>query len=329
MHSTCVAPASTPASVFATASPRSLWQCDGERRPASSSGQCRRTSRRNAAYSCGQRVADRVRQVDDRCAGLDRGRGRRSARKSGSERVASSARELDLVDAPARRAPRAPRACSTHLGRREAELPLHVDRARRDEDVKPRAARLRERLDGRVDVLGARAGERRDARPARRTRRRRGRPRSRRATRSAKPASITSTPRRSSWAAISAFSSGCSAMPGDCSPSRSVVSKIVILRLATDSSSSALRSEAHFWCDEVGVCAREARGRKLPLEGENRDDDDRNQAARSQRRRAAEWVSARSVIALGLAVLPPARPICQAGRRIFGLCAPGRASFTL
>jgi hypothetical protein len=46
----------------------------------------------------------------------------------------------------------------------------------------------------------------------------------------AKPASITSTPSRSSWAATSAFSSGCSAMPGDCSPSRSVVSKIAILR---------------------------------------------------------------------------------------------------
>ena len=45
------------------------------------------------------------------------------------------------------------------------------------------------------------------------------------------PASTMSTPSRSSWVAISTFSSGDSAMPGDCSPSRSVVSKIVILRL--------------------------------------------------------------------------------------------------
>ena len=50
----------------------------------------------------------------------------------------------------------------------------------------------------------------------------------------AKPASITSTPRSSSWFAISTFSSVCSAMPGDCSPSRSVVSQIAILRELTE-----------------------------------------------------------------------------------------------
>src|SRR3954454_13913363 len=41
-----------------------------------------------------------------------------------------------------------------------------------------------------------------------------------------KPASITSTPRRASCCAISSFSAVLSEMPGDCSPSRSVVSKI-------------------------------------------------------------------------------------------------------
>ena len=41
-----------------------------------------------------------------------------------------------------------------------------------------------------------------------------------------KPASITSTPSRASWCAISTFSWVCSEMPGDCSPSRSVVSKM-------------------------------------------------------------------------------------------------------
>src|SRR6476620_8203474 len=40
------------------------------------------------------------------------------------------------------------------------------------------------------------------------------------------PASMTSTPRRASWWAISSFSAVLSEMPGDCSPSRSVVSKI-------------------------------------------------------------------------------------------------------
>ena len=41
-----------------------------------------------------------------------------------------------------------------------------------------------------------------------------------------KPASITSTPRRASCWAISSFSCVLSEIPGDCSPSRSVVSKI-------------------------------------------------------------------------------------------------------
>ena len=40
------------------------------------------------------------------------------------------------------------------------------------------------------------------------------------------PASITSTPRRASWSAISSFSPTSSEIPGDCSPSRRVVSKI-------------------------------------------------------------------------------------------------------
>ncbi len=41
-----------------------------------------------------------------------------------------------------------------------------------------------------------------------------------------KPPSITSTPRRASCVAISTFSCVFSEIPGDCSPSRSVVSKI-------------------------------------------------------------------------------------------------------
>ena len=42
-----------------------------------------------------------------------------------------------------------------------------------------------------------------------------------------KPASMMSTPSRASWCAISSFSCLFSEMPGDCSPSRSVVSKIL------------------------------------------------------------------------------------------------------
>src|SRR6185437_3939376 len=41
-----------------------------------------------------------------------------------------------------------------------------------------------------------------------------------------KPASMMSTPSRASWCAISSFSCLLSEIPGDCSPSRRVVSKI-------------------------------------------------------------------------------------------------------
>ena len=41
-----------------------------------------------------------------------------------------------------------------------------------------------------------------------------------------KPASMMSTPRRASWRAMSSFCLHVSAAPGDCSPSRSVVSKM-------------------------------------------------------------------------------------------------------
>jgi hypothetical protein len=45
----------------------------------------------------------------------------------------------------------------------------------------------------------------------------------------AKPASITSTCRRSSWRAMRSFSSRVIEAPGDCSPSRRVVSKMMSL----------------------------------------------------------------------------------------------------
>ena len=45
----------------------------------------------------------------------------------------------------------------------------------------------------------------------------------------AKPASITSTRRRSSWRAMRSFSSLVMLAPGDCSPSRKVVSKMMSL----------------------------------------------------------------------------------------------------
>jgi hypothetical protein len=115
------------------------------------------------------------------------------------------------------------------LVRPEAKLLLHVQRAGREEDVDAGARRVRERSRRGVDVVElARQSEATVTFVPRA--RRRGRLRSRRARRRAKPASITSTPSRSSCSPISTFSSGRSAIPGACSPSRSVVSKIVILR---------------------------------------------------------------------------------------------------
>ena len=63
----------------------------------------------------------------------------------------------------------------------------------------------------------------------------------------AKPASMTSTPSRSSWRAITSFSSTFMVAPGDCSPSRSVVSKICTRSIvASPFLATAARSIASF-----------------------------------------------------------------------------------
>ena len=84
----------------------------------------------------------------------------------------------------------------------------------------------------------------------------------------ANPASTMSTPSRSSCVPISTFSSGDSAMPGDCSPSRNVVSKIVILRLTVILSASVRRRSTPV---VRSACAPARRvSRNLPLEGRMR-----------------------------------------------------------
>jgi hypothetical protein len=68
----------------------------------------------------------------------------------------------------------------------------------------------------------------------------------------AKPASMISTPSRASCLAIMTFSSMFMLAPGDCSPSRRVVSKILIMRVIAQPSSSvgpsgpALKQKAFF-----------------------------------------------------------------------------------
>ena len=105
----------------------------------------------------GQHVADRVGEVDRRRAGLDGG----AADRGDELRIGARgvlARELDLVHGRAGALDR--RRCVRHdLVRAEAKLLLHVQRARREEDVCPRARRVEERGRGGVDVAGARAAE--------------------------------------------------------------------------------------------------------------------------------------------------------------------------
>ena len=161
VHSTCVAPARTPASVFATASPRSSWQWTATVDLGRARGRARRTSRTNAAYSSGSEYPTVSGQVDRRRAGLDR-----RAADLGDERRVGAGRvlacELDLVDAAVDVGDRLARLLDDLLGL-EAELELHVDRARREDDVDARAAaRDGECLDGGVEVLAARPRERRD-----------------------------------------------------------------------------------------------------------------------------------------------------------------------
>ena len=107
-----------------------------------------------------QRVADRVRQVDDRRARLDRDAAdARGERRVGAGRVLAG--ELDLVG-ERRRVSDGP-ACLLHdLLRLEAELLLHVKRARREKDVNAGAARVGESLGCGVDIGLHRADERGD-----------------------------------------------------------------------------------------------------------------------------------------------------------------------
>ena len=117
-----------------------------------------------------------------------------------------------------------------------------------------------------------------------RTRRRQGRPplprrhgrlRNLPGDAAAKPASITSTPRRTSCSAISTFSCGCRTMPGDCSPSRNVVSKTWILRWDTNTSSLVDQSEdAPLLGKGRRLRRQRTRIRVSPLGGENRDNEE-------------------------------------------------------
>jgi hypothetical protein len=98
-----------------------------------------------------------------------------------------------------------------------------------DEGVDARARRPLQRLGRTRDVAVVGAGQRADGGLLDGVGDGLARPRSRRCWTPRKPASITSTRSRSSWRAMRSFSSRVIEAPGDCSPSRKVVSKMMSL----------------------------------------------------------------------------------------------------
>ena len=137
-------------------------------------------------------------------------------------------RELD-VRAIARRPPHARHRLANDLVLVHLQLVLAMDGAGGQEDVDPRPLGRTHGFPSAVDVFVAAAGQPANRRPADRL--------GDLATASkspgeamGKPASITSTPNSTSAWAISIFSARFMLAPGDCSPSRSVVSKMMIRR---------------------------------------------------------------------------------------------------
>ena len=262
----------TPARVFATARPRSLWQWT-ERVTSASSGQRRADRHDERGVLVGQEyptVSGRLTVV----APCSTARAQTSATKSGSERVASSHESSTSSTRPA--AYETAKRAARHLGGLEPELFLHVDRARRHDDVHPRPARAGERLGG---ARGRRAGRRaseatvgRSTRPATaRT------PSKSPGEETAKPASITSTPSRRAAGRSRPSAPGAARCPATARRLAGGVEDrdpAVSLRCSSPRRVSA-RAETHYSRLSVGVCAVQARVVKSsPLEGENRNDDE-------------------------------------------------------
>jgi hypothetical protein len=188
-----------------------------------------------SAHVRGDGVADGVRDVDRRGAGID-GRFDHFAQEVvfGPRRILG--RELDVVTV-SRRAPHAFDGPLDDLLGRHPQFEFAVDRAGGQEDVDPRPFGQLQRLPSPVDVRRIAPRQPADRRPA-------DDPEiSRTASKSpgeaiGNPASMMSTPSTARAWAISSFSFRFMLAPGDCSPSRSVVSKILICLNSSHRSSS-------------------------------------------------------------------------------------------
>ena len=120
-------------------------------------------------------------------------------------------------------------AACQHLGRLHLQLVLHVDVGGGDKGVDaPPFPGMLERLPCPVDVLAAGAAQPGDLRPLDLSGRSVSPPRSPLSEAMGNPASITSTFNFCSCFATRSFSSMFMLLPGDCSPSLSVVSNILM-----------------------------------------------------------------------------------------------------
>ena len=223
VHSICRTPARTAASVLATARPRSLWLWV-EKMTFSAPGTRSRSMVKMRAMSSGSGVADRVGDVDRGGAGVDR-RLHAAAQEVGLGAAAVLGRPLHVVRVVAGQRHRIDGELQ-HRVRLHAQLVFHVQRGGGQEDVDALALGGPQRLGGAQDVGLAGAGQAADDRaldvlamastlsksPTEAI---------------GKPASITSTPSSASASAMRSFSRRFMEKPGDCSPSRSVVSKMM------------------------------------------------------------------------------------------------------
>ncbi len=216
------------ASELATARPRSSWQCALRTMPADG-GHPPPHLAEHRAVLLGRRVADRVGKVDGGGALAD-GHLDTLAEKvePGATRILGA--PLHVVGEGLR----APHALADLLHRflaRHAELGLEVQVGGGEEDMDPAARRTPDRLAGQVDVALGAARERGDRPGARTWAAISCTLRKSVSDDAGNPASITSTPSTSSCRASRTFSSTERLLPGACSPSLSVVSKTMTLRV--------------------------------------------------------------------------------------------------
>src|SRR5829696_6304436 len=285
VHSTWVAPADTPASEFATARPRSLWQCT-ESSTSSISGARSRTCAIIRPIPSGRAYPTVSGRLITRAPAAIAVR-QTAARNSTSDRVASSA-ENSTSSARSRayataKATRSSTCSGVSRSFRSMWRALVAMKTWMRDRGAPRSAAAAVSMSSRAvrarpatvtDVAASDTAATPSKSPG---------------EDAGNPASTTSTPRRSSITATSAFSSGRSAIPGDCSPSLSVVSKILILR--TGSSFAGASSGGAPIPFDGGRMRRRGRvSARSPLEGE--EDEKRKRERRQQAVRSArEWCS--------------------------------------